>query len=171
MTYRTKTYIAADWDSDEDAVAMLHHWNDSNHWSLHFHDAHTLKQARDSSLYCSIKRSLKERMNASKTFILIVGDNTTSVAKGGCRYCSHYSSYWGKCTRGYSVDHRSYVNFECDKAIEAGINIIVLYKATTVNKNKCPAVLRNVGTHAAMWCRGADGVIRWDYTTVKKAIQ
>lgn len=171
MVYRTKTYIAADWDSDEDAVTMLHHWNNSDHWSLSFHDAHTLKQARDSSLYCTIKRSLKDRMDASKTFILIVGNNTTSVTKGGCQYCNSCNSYWGRCARGYTVDHRSYIKYECDKAVEAKIKIIVLYKATTVDKSKCPAVLRNIGTHAAMWYRDTEGVVRWDYTAVKKALQ
>ena len=59
MTYRTKTYIAADWDQDEDAVNQLHKWNNSNHWSLNFHDAHEITKAKDSSLYCSIKSSLQ----------------------------------------------------------------------------------------------------------------
>ena len=59
MGYRNKTYIAADWDSDVNAVEILHHWNDSRHWSLSFHDAHEMKQARDTSLCCSIKKSLR----------------------------------------------------------------------------------------------------------------
>ena len=29
MTYRTKTYIAADWGQDEDAVNQLHKWNNT----------------------------------------------------------------------------------------------------------------------------------------------
>ena len=69
MSYRTRTYIAADWDSDSDAVEQLHKWNDSNYWSLSFSDAHDLKQAKDSSLNCSIKASLRTRLEASKTFI------------------------------------------------------------------------------------------------------
>ena len=47
MLYRTKTYIAADWDTDLDAVEQLYKWNDSNHWGLSFNDAHELTQARD----------------------------------------------------------------------------------------------------------------------------
>lgn len=76
MTYRTRTYIAAEWDGDSDAVQQLHKWNDSNHFSLSFTDAHDLQQSRDGSLNCSIKRSLAERLDASKTFVLIVGSNT-----------------------------------------------------------------------------------------------
>lgn len=56
MACRTRTYIAADWDSDKDAVEQLHRWNDSNYWSLSFIDAHALTDARDSSLPCSIKK-------------------------------------------------------------------------------------------------------------------
>ena len=50
MVYRTRTYIAADWDGDRDAVDQLHKWNDSNYWGLSFTDAHDLQQSRDSSL-------------------------------------------------------------------------------------------------------------------------
>ena len=40
MAYRTKTYIAADWDGDKNAVEQLYKWKKSNYWSLDFHDAH-----------------------------------------------------------------------------------------------------------------------------------
>lgn len=78
MYYRTRTYIAADWDGDKNAVDVLYSWNDNKYLALSFTNAHDLMQARDSSLNCSIKNSLKERMDASKTFVLIVGSNTTS---------------------------------------------------------------------------------------------
>ena len=71
MAYRTKTYIAADWDHDKDAVDQIYKWKNGNGWSLDFHDAHELTQARDSSLPCSIKASLKSRMDVSKNFVLI----------------------------------------------------------------------------------------------------
>ena len=73
MNYRTRTYIAADWDGDNDAVKQLHYWNDNKYYSLSFTDAHDLQQSRDSSLNCSIKRSLAIRLDVSKTFVLIVG--------------------------------------------------------------------------------------------------
>lgn len=53
--YKTRTYIAGDWDHDYDAVEMLHYWNDSSRYGLSFLDAHDLRQARDSSLNCTIK--------------------------------------------------------------------------------------------------------------------
>ena len=47
MVYRTKTYIAAEWDGDKDAVEQLKKWNHSNYWWISFNDAHDLQQARD----------------------------------------------------------------------------------------------------------------------------
>lgn len=169
-TYRTRTYIAADWDHDKDAVDQLHRWNNSNHWSLSFTDVHDLTSSRDSSLNCTIKASLKSRMDVSKTFILIVGDQTNTVTAGSCRWCGSYNTYTGWCARGHSVDMRSFIKFECDKAIAAGIKIVVLYNATRVDKTKCPDSVKYVGTHTAMVLKGTDGNLYWDYQAVKKAI-
>ena len=166
--YRTRTYIAADFDHDKDAVDQLHKWNDSKYWSLSFTDAHDLQTSSDSSLYCSIKSSLKYRMDGSKTFVLIVGEKTNAVSKGGCQLCGSYNSHTSSCARGYSVDYRSYIKFECDKAIEAGIKIIVLYKSTAIDKSKCPEAIRYKGTHAKM-IYYKDGKYYWDYESVRDA--
>ncbi len=168
--YRTRTYIAADFDHDKNAVDQLHKWNDSNYWSLSFTDAHDLQTSSDSSLYCSIKSSLKMRMDHSKTFVLIVGDYTKSITKGGCQYCGSYNSHTYSCAKGYSVDYRSYIKYECDKAVEAGIKIIVLYNDTVVDKSKCPDAVKNLGYHTAM-VYYKDGKCYWDYNAVKKAFE
>lgn len=170
MAYRTKTYIAADFDHDKDAVDQLHKWNDSNYWLLSFQDAHQLQSSRDDSLPCSIKSSLKMRMDASKTFVLIVGNSTKTVSKGGCQLCDSYNSYTKHCSRGYSLDYRSYIKYECDKAVEAGIKIIVFYKAASVDKSKCPDAVANRGKHVAM-CYRKDGQLYWDYDAVRKAFE
>lgn len=169
--YRTRTYIAGDWDHDKNAVDKLHQWNDSNYWNLSFTDAHDLMQARDSSLNCSIKASLKQRMDASKRFVLIVGNNTNAVTAGSCQWCTSYNSYIRACARKHSVDYRGYIKYECDKAVEAGIKIIVLYKAASVNRTKCPEAVRDLGIHARMCCVGSDGRLYWDYNSVKNAFE
>ena len=168
--YRTRTYIAADFDADKDAVDKLLQWNDSDYWSLSFTNAHDLQSSYDTSKACSIKKSLKLRMDGSKTFVLIVGDNTNGITKGGCQLCHSYNSYTGSCARGYSVDYRSYIKYECDKAIEAGIKIVVLYKAASVQRWKCPEAVRNLGTHVPMY-RLEEGVYYWNYGPVKDAIE
>jgi len=156
MSYRTKTYIAGEWDGDQDAIEQLHKWNDSEHWSLSFIDAHDLTQARDSSLNCNIKSSLATRLNKSKTFVLIVGNNTKSARSGSCQYCSSYNSHSYSCAKGYKVDYRSYIEYECDKAGADELKIVVLYNAATINKTKCPSILKDTGTHKAM-CFKKDG--------------
>lgn len=170
MAYRTKTYIAGDWTGDKNAIDQLYKWNNSKYWSLSFTDAHDLTQAKDTSLNCSIKRSLKERMDATKTFVLVVGEKTISLTAGSCRYCNSYNSWTSACARGYSIDYRSYIEYECDKAVEAGIKIVVLYNATTISRTKCPEAVRYKGTHATMICKGIDGKLYWDYDSVKKAM-
>jgi hypothetical protein len=169
MVYRTKTYIAADWTGDSDAVEQLYKWKNSNYWSLDFHDAHDLTQARDSSLNCSIKSSLATRLDVSKTFVLIVGTNTKSVRSGSCQYCNSYNSWTMSCARGHFVDYRSYIEYECEKAMRDNLKIVVLYNAATVNKSKCPDIIKNVGTHTAM-CYYENGTYYWNYQAVKNAL-
>lgn len=170
MAYRNKTYIAGDWDHDIDAIEKLYEWKKSKKWSLDFHDAHSMKQARDTSLPCSIKRSLKERLDASKKFVLIVGEHTNTVTKGSCHLCGSYNNYIGYCVKLYSTDKRSFIKYECDKAIEAGIDIIVLYKSTVVDKSKCPLVLRNTGKHIPMIYKGTDGKYYWNYPAIESSL-
>jgi hypothetical protein len=168
-TYRTKTYIAADWTDDKAAVDKLYEWNNSQYWSLSFTDAHDLTQARDGSLNCSIKKSLATRLDASKTFVLIVGDKTRTLTAGGCQFCGSYNSHTGACARGYVVSYDSFIEYECAKAAKDGLKIVVLYNSGTTDKSKCPEALRYVGTHAAMW-QWKDGRWQWDYQAVKNAL-
>lgn len=173
MAYRTRTYIAGDWTGDKDAIDQLYKWKDSNYWSLDFIDAHDLTQSSDSSLYCSIKASLCERMDRSKTFVLIVGDFTATITKGNCVYCRNFiSSYDGgpKCGHGHSLSMKSYINYECDKALRDGLKIIVLYNKTYLAKSLCPSQMKDVGTHVAMKKRDSNGNVTWDYESVRKAI-
>jgi len=169
MAYRTKTYIAADWTGDKNAIDQLHKWNDSDYWDLSFQDVHELTQSSDDSLNCSIKASLSKRLDVSKTFVLIVGENTKSLRSGGCQLCESYNSWTKNCARGNNVDYRSYIEYECEKAVRDNLNIVVMYNAVTVDKSKCPDVVKNLGKHISMFCL-RDGKYYWDYDAVKKAI-
>jgi len=170
MAYRNKTYIAGDWDHDSNAIEKIYAWKESDKWSLDFYDAHSMKQARDTSLPCSIKRSLKERLDASKRFVLVVGDHTDTVTKGSCHLCNSYNNYLSYCVKGYSTDERSFIKYECDKAIEAGIDIVVLYNSTVVDRSKCPLAVRYTGKHIPMIYKGADGKYYWNYSDIKSAL-
>lgn len=87
--YRTATYLAGDWSEDKDAVTQMMTWNTGNKWILHYTDVHSLTQSYDESLNCSIKASLRKRLNISKRFILIVSSNTDSLRSEAC-----YNCYW-----------------------------------------------------------------------------
>lgn len=169
MAYRTKTYIAGDWDGDKDAIEQLYKWKESKYLSLDFIDAHDLHQARDTSLNCSIKKSLSQRLNVSKRFVLVVGEKTKDLRSGGCQLCSSYNSWTGACARGHHVDYRSYVEYECEKAKSDGLAIVVLYNSTRVDRNRCPDCIKWSGKHVAMqYCK--NGKYYWDYQAVKEAL-
>ena len=169
MAYRTKTYLAGDWTGDKNLIDELHKWNDSKHWNLHFVDAHKEIQARDDSLFCTVKKSLSERLNMSKTFVLVVGSGTLRLTKGSCRYCKSYDSYHKSCHRGYSVDYRSYIDYECEKAKSDISKIVVIYNYASVDRSKCPTSLRYTGTHIPGYYF-ENGQAYWNYSAIRDAI-
>lgn len=166
---KNRTYIAADFDHDENAVKHLR-WMKSR-GLINYLDAHELQQSNDSSLACSIKKSLKYRMDNSYKFVLIVGSYTDAVTKGGCQLCDSYNSWRKYCVKGYSVDYRSFIKFECDKAVEGNLQIVVLYNNTAVDRNLCPEVVRWKGTHQKMIYRGYDGEYYWDDNAIAQAMR
>lgn len=176
MKYRTKTYLAGDWTGDRAAIQMLQKWNEDDNRALNFVDVHSYTSSSDESLKCSIKRSLRQRMSISKTFVLVVGDHTKNLRSGACYTCPFYNNwYWNEsCEKGNSIDNRSYVQFECDLAKDANINIVVLYNSTNVDKNKCPESLQHVGVHLPMFIISQDcyGNIssKPNYQAIKNAI-
>lgn len=165
MDFGTKTYIATAWDEDQDAIQQLLEWSENSCLFFEFKNIHDYKQSRDTSLSCSIKKSLSERMDMCKLFVLIVGDKTTSVTKGSCTYCRYYR-YSEKTT--CTPTNKSFIEYECDKAkrdYERGkIKILVLYNSSSIYKYKCPESLRNIGYHCAMKEQGV-----YNYKKVKLA--
>lgn len=120
MAYRNKTYVAFDGDNDMWAYAFMKGWNSLDHVDFDFYDAHSIKEL---SAYASneqyIKRILRERLENSKHFILLVGESTKNL--------------------------RKYVQWEIDLAIELDLPIIVvnLNKKNRCVPELCPVSLRN----------------------------
>lgn len=169
MAYRTRTYLAADWDTDIEVIDKLRSWNDSDYWGLSFTDAHDLMKAKDTSLNCTIKSSLGDRMDASKTFVLVVGTETKSLRAGSCYYCKDYDFGKHGCKHGWSTSSKSYIEYECDKAKRDGLKIVVLYNSGYVFKDRCPDSLKDEGRHiAAFHWEGTTK--KWNYANIKSAI-
>ena len=166
MTYRTKTYIAADWDNDLNAVEALRYWNEHKYWGLSFKDAHELSQIQsDSTNNCNIKKNCSYNLDYSKHFVLIIGEKTKSLRAGYWGYCKNYNY----CSYVYK-NNKSFVEFECDYAIRNNLPIIVLYNSTYVDKTKCiDSVIYRAKCHTPMLMRKWDGTIDWDYQGIKAA--
>lgn len=180
---RTRTYIAGEWDGDSDAIEQIYKWNEGDKWKLHFVDAHGFKQCYDSSLPCTIKASLSERLGRSKTFVLVVGNNTKSARKGSCYYAncnnkgySYFTSQTICNVAGKTYSTESFIDYECRQAYNAWLHgdmkIVVLYNAASMDKSKCPEILRYVGTHVAMKSYNTTwGRYMYDYNKVRDAIE
>ncbi len=119
MAYRNKTYVAFDGDSDIRSYWLMKAWKQNDYTDFNFHDAHDIKQARDTSTEETIKRSLRERMNNSKVFVLLVGQST--------RYLYRY------------------VRWEIELALSMNLPIIVvnLNQQRSHDNYLCPPILRD----------------------------
>jgi len=122
MSYRNKTYIAFDGDSDMWAYAYMKGWKENDHIEFDFVDAHDINSARDTSQEESIKAQLRERMANSKQMILLVGEKTKNL--------------------------RQFVPWEIELARKKDIPIIVvnLNKKRSYDDNLCPSAIKD-GTY------------------------
>lgn len=166
MAYRTRTYIAADWDNDKDAVDMLYKWNEDNSLALSFVDAHELSECRnDDTNNCNIKKNCSQNLDHSKDFVLIIGKKTKHLRAGYCMYCKDYKT----CKYTYKTD-KSFIEFECDYAVRNKLPIIVLYNSWNVDMSLCiDSVVYRAICHVPMKKLVGKNYWAWDYQMVKFA--
>lgn len=81
MAYRNKTYVCFDGDTDMHYYRMMMAWSENKSFSFSFYNAHDLNSARDGSQEESIKRQLRERLNNSKLFVVLIGEKTRFLTK------------------------------------------------------------------------------------------
>lgn len=79
------------------------------------------------------------------------------------------NSWTSHCSKGHSVNYRSYIEYECEKAVNDDLKIVILYNAASVDKAKCPDSVKSVGNHIPMRYYD-DGKYHWDYKAVKAAL-
>lgn len=119
MSYRNKTYVIFDGDTDMWAYAHMKGWNALPHVDFNFHDAHEINALRDDSSELTVKRKLRERLASTKQAIVIIGENTKNLYR--------------------------YVRWEIECCIEIGIPIIAvnLNGRKIMDDNLCPPILKN----------------------------
>lgn len=118
MAYKNKTYVCFDGDKDMWSYRLMQAWKQNDNSSFDFYDAHDLCSSRDTSSEETIKRSLRERLRNSKTFVVLVGESTKYLYK--------------------------FVRWEIEQAINLGLPIIVvnLNKKRSMDVDRCPSLLR-----------------------------
>ncbi len=119
MSYRNKTYVAFDGDSDIHYYRLMTAWKQNDGIAFSFSNAHDLNYAYDSSKEQSIKNQLRERLLNSKIFILLVGERTRYLTK--------------------------FVLWEIEQALSLNLPIICvnLNGLREMDSERCPPVLRD----------------------------
>ena len=115
------SYVAFDGDKDIWAYGYMKGWSANKRIDFKLLDAHDLDNmtARAQGEYY-VKGKLRERMNESKAFVLLVGESTKHL--------------------------RKYVGWEIELALEIGLPIIVvnLNNKTSKDADRCPAKIRDL---------------------------
>lgn len=81
MSYRNKTYVCFDGDTDIHYYRLMCAWKQNDGIDFNFYNAHDLNSARDTSTEETIKRKLRERINNSKVFVVLIGEKTRNLHK------------------------------------------------------------------------------------------
>ena len=81
MSYRNKTYVTFDADTDMKMYRLMTAWKENDKIDFNFHNAHDLNNLRDGSTEQTIKRKLRERLKNTKQMIVLVGENTKNLYK------------------------------------------------------------------------------------------
>jgi hypothetical protein len=119
MSYKNKTFVSFDGDTDMRYYRLMEAWKQNDNISFNFYNAHDLNSARDTSTEESIKTQLMERLRNTKVFVLLVGENTQYLYK--------------------------FVRWEIEQAISRDLPIIAvnLNGERAMDPNRCPPLLKN----------------------------
>jgi len=119
MSYKNKTFVSFDGDTDMYYYRLMTAWKQSDNIPFNFYNAHEINYARDTSTEESIKAQLMDRLRNTKIFVLLVGENTRYLYK--------------------------FVRWEIEQALSRDIPIIAvnLNGARAIDINRCPPLLKN----------------------------
>jgi hypothetical protein len=119
MSYKNKTYVCFDGDTDIHYYRLMCAWKQNDGINFDFYDAHDLNSARDTSTEDTIKRKLRERLNNSKVFVVLIGEKTRYLQK--------------------------FVRWEMEQALSLGLPIIAvnLNGLHGQDSERCPPIIRD----------------------------
>ena len=119
MSYRNKTYVCFDGDTDMHYYRLMCAWKQNDGINFDFYNVHDINSARDTSTEESIKRQLKERLNNTKVFVVLIGEKTRYLTK--------------------------FVKWEMEQALSMGLPIIAvnLNGLRSQDTDRCPPAIRD----------------------------
>jgi len=79
MSYRNKTYVIFDGDTDIYAYRIMKGWKALEHLDFDFYDAHDLNVLTSQAGEETVKRKLRERLKNTKQAIVLIGPNTKNL--------------------------------------------------------------------------------------------
>lgn len=139
MSYRNKTYIIFDADTDMNYYRLMTAWVENDKIDFNFHNAHHYNDVKDTDTEDQIKRKLRERLKNTKQALVLVGEKTKNL-------------------------HR-YVRWEQEVALELNIPIVAvnLNKMRSMDPDRCPPIIRDklvvhVGFYRDIIKHALDGV-------------
>lgn len=142
-----KIYITADWEQDQSVVNQIEQWNQIQDEKYLISKDLDLLDDMEGEWSCFAKASLKQAIQETDVFLLVVGEETLSVKEGSCLFCENYRKFSGNCAHGRITDKKGFLEFQCAVAKELNKKIVVLYTMDFVDKSKCPQVIREIGQH------------------------
>lgn len=81
MSYRNKTYVIFDADTDRWAYGYMKGWKSNENMDFNFHDAHEIGPLTSNVSDETIKARLRERFSNAKQAIVLVGENRKNLRK------------------------------------------------------------------------------------------
>ena len=116
---RNKTYVCFDADTDMWAYAYMKGWKASDNIDFDFDNAHELNKVRDESSEETIKAKLRERLNATKVMLVLVGEKTKNLHK--------------------------FVRWEQEVALSMNIPVVAVYLNESAKRDDdlCPPIIRD----------------------------
>jgi hypothetical protein len=79
MSYRNKTYVIFDGDTDIWAYGFMNGWRENEHVDFDFHDAHDIKPLTDRASEETVRQRLRERFSSARQVIVLIGENTKNL--------------------------------------------------------------------------------------------
>lgn len=119
MTYRNKTYVCFDADTDIRYYRLMQAWCENENFAFDFHNAHDLNNLLPTSSEETIKRKLRERLQNTKIFVVLIGEHTRNLYQ--------------------------FVRWEMEQALKLEIPIIAvnLNKKRKMDSDRCPPIIRD----------------------------